>query len=169
MIGALSGTGDGLRPSARHPEACACSRPAGASKISAAWPLSRRLARRITATRSAKCLTMPRSWVISTIAMPKRFCRSSEQRRGSAPGWSRRAPSSARRRSACPARWRAPWRSSRAGAGRRTVRADSCRCGAGSGMPTSFEQFQHTLARLRLEACRRGDGRAARRSARPIR
>ena len=54
--------------------------------------------------------------------------------RGSAPGWSRRARWSARRRSAASARTTAPWRSSRAGAGRRSAgrRSSSMRCsGAG--------------------------------------
>ena len=45
--------------------------------------------------------------------------------RGSGPGSSRRAPSSARRRSAASARTTAPSRSSRAGACRRTSRADT--------------------------------------------
>ena len=46
-----------------------------------------------------------------------------ERLRGSAPARSRRARWSARRRSAGPARWPAPWRSSRAGAARRRAGA----------------------------------------------
>ena len=48
-----------------------------------------------------------------------------QQPPGSAPGSSRPAPSSVRRRSAAPGRWRAPWRSSRAGAVRRRAGAET--------------------------------------------
>ena len=57
--------------------------------------------------------------------------------RGSAPGPSSRAPSSARRRSAAPAGRRSPWRSSPAGACRPRAGAGRHRRGcSGSGMPT---------------------------------
>ena len=62
--------------------------------------------------------------------------------RGSAPGWSRRARSSARRRSAASGCRRAPWRSSRAGACRPRAGADTRearRCA--SGMPTRLQHL----------------------------
>ena len=54
----------------------------------------------ITTTRWQVSATTPRSWVIRMTAAPVRSFSSQHQRRGSAPGWSRRAPWSARRRSA---------------------------------------------------------------------
>ena len=65
----------------------------------------------ITATRSADSATRPRSWVISTIAAPV-AARTGQAPPSPAPGSSRRAPSSARRRSAAPDRWPSRWRSS---------------------------------------------------------
>ncbi len=68
----------------------------------------------------------------------------------SAPGSSRRAPSSARRRSAARACTRAPWRSSRAGACRRKAGADSGQALArASGMRTSSSMRSASRARCR--------------------
>ena len=69
---------------------------------------------------------------------------------GSAPGWSRRARSSARRRSARPARTAAPSRSSRAGACRRRARADTRRSGA---RPRRCRLGQHLAARACAPPC----------------
>ena len=71
--------------------------------------------------------------------------------RGPAPGSSRRAPWSARRRSAGAGRWRSPWRSWRAGACRRTARAErrvrgsadrGCRPASAAPTPASMRPRQ---------------------------
>ena len=75
--------------------------------------------------------------------------------RGSAPGSSRRARWSARRRSACSGRTTAPSRSSRAGACRRRTRAGRSRpARAARGMPDPLEQLDRPLARLLRSRCR---------------
>ena len=68
----------------------------------------------------------------------------------SAPGSSRRAPSSARPRSGRSARWRSPWRSSRAGACRRRTRAGTGRRAArGSGCRPARAARSRGFARRR--------------------
>ena len=78
--------------------------------------------------------------------------------RGSAPAPSRRAPSSARRPRGSPAPPRARWRSSPAGACRRSAGGGRRRAGRpGSGMPTSCSR-----ARARSRASARDTGKCAR-------
>ena len=103
----------------------------------------------ITAMRSAKRRTMPRSWVMKRIDMPSP-AGGRPGARGSAPGSSRRAPSSARRRSGCRDRSPAPSRSSPAGAGRRK---------AGAGRGRSAGPRGRGCARVPAARCARLRGR----------
>ena len=106
----------------------------------------------ITATRSADSATRPRSWVISTIAAPVRTRALGQHVHAPAPGSSRRAPWSARRRSAVQDRWPSPWRSWRAGAFRPRIRADTDEPGAlHPGMPTSSSSSIDPAADLRRD------------------
>ena len=81
--GASAETGSG-RPSARRRAACACRRAAGWRRPRARALLDD-LARLHHATRSAMRRTMPRSWVMNSIAMPAPRLQVAQQRRGSAP------------------------------------------------------------------------------------
>ena len=117
--------------------ACACRDAAGCAKTSPVSPISTSLPRSITPTRwreAAHQVQVVRDEQQRHAHLALQLV---EQRRGSAPGSSRRARSSARRRSAAAAGRPAPSRSSRAGAGRPTAgagrrrrgaRARGCRC-----------------------------------------
>ena len=79
-------------------EMLACRGAAGGVKTSSVGPCSTIRPLVMTQTRFAILRTMPRSWVMNSIAMPVSRLQVARAASGSAPARSRRAPSSARRR-----------------------------------------------------------------------
>ena len=158
------------RAAAPRREAAARRRAAPACRRAAGWlqHLARRALSRprgpccITATRSAISATTPKSWVMNRTAMPCRVCRSrisveDLRLRGDVERGGRLVGDQQRR-----ARAPAPWRSSRAGAGRRRARAGRLRSDrSGSGRPTSPSSVER-----RALGARRRRGRCARRTSR---
>jgi hypothetical protein len=132
-------------PSARRRAACRCRHAAGGEETSAVGRPSTILPFCITQT-CRRCLrTMPRSWVMNSIAMPSSACSAFSSLRICACTVTSSAVVGSSAISSR-ARWRAPWRSSRAGAGRPKAGADRRRAASsGSGMPTSVEQFDDAL------------------------
>ena len=87
-----------VRSTATTRAAHACTGGAGRSKMSSTLPTSAVRPAYITCTRSAIRAMTPRSWVMNTTAVLRALLDRLQTARGSAPGWSRRARSSARRR-----------------------------------------------------------------------
>ena len=72
MIGALAGERAGAALRLGGEQLLAYRRAAGRAKISAVGPARRSCPSVMTQTRSAILRTMPRSWVMNSIAMPRR-------------------------------------------------------------------------------------------------
>ena len=147
-----------VEPRDRAAAGPACTASAGGRRRRRRCPVSTSLPAYMTATRSAKPATTPRSWVISTIAAPVislgRLQHLEDLRLDGDVERGGRLVGDDQRRG----RWRWPSRSSRAAACRRRTRAGRPSPAAPAlGMPTSVEQLDGALARgRRLADVRRG-------------
>ena len=115
----------GRRSSGRPGRAPGCTGAAGRRTPRELRPSSTIRPAYITASRSQAYVSTDRSWVMNSSARPVVALELGEQGRAPAPAPSRRARSSARRRSGAWARRPAPARSAHVGAARPTAGADS--------------------------------------------